>query len=84
MADHLPEIKISEQEQLIQTLNHSNKIILRNLSFWENLKMGFIRALGATLGLALFFAILGFLIKVLGGLPVVGEWLIKLGQFLHQ
>lgn len=45
---------------------------------WRTLKKGFVRgtgwALGATFGFAIIVAVLGFLLQVLGGLPVVGNW----------
>lgn len=47
-------------------------------SFWGGLASG----LGATIGVAIVLALIGFLIRELGGLPIIGDWLGALDQVL--
>jgi hypothetical protein len=46
--------------------------------------MGVFYALGATIGFAILTAILTFVVKLLGGLPVIGNWFVHFGKYLHQ
>lgn len=46
--------------------------------------MGLLSGLGATVGVAIVIALLGFLIRELGGLPVIGDWLNDVGRFLPK
>ncbi len=43
---------------------------------------GLMSGLGATIGVAIVLALLAYLIRVLGGLPVIGQWLNELGRIL--
>ena len=46
--------------------------------------LGLVYYLGATVGLAIFITLFGYFINVFGGLPVVGNWFIAFGKFLHR
>jgi len=51
---------------------------------WRSFLMGLLSGLGATVGVAIVIALLGFLIRELGGLPVIGDWLNDVGRFLPK
>lgn len=46
--------------------------------------IGLASGLGATVGVALVVALVGLLIRQLGGLPIIGDWLIDLGRILPK
>lgn len=73
-----------KMDQLIGALDHSSKTIKRDQSLRVNFIKGIYAGLGATLGIAALFAVVGFIIRALGGLPIVGSWLIWIGQYLHK
>ena len=50
----------------------------------RSFSLGLIYYLGATVGLAIFITLLGYFINLFGGLPIVGNWLIDFGKFLHR
>lgn len=50
----------------------------------KNFLEGIFYGLGATIGLAIVITILSFIARFLGGVPVVGNWFIHFGKFLHQ
>jgi hypothetical protein len=50
--------------------------------FTRSFLSGLFSALGATIGVAIVIAMVGFLVRQLGGLPVVGDWLNELGRIL--
>lgn len=74
----------AKADQLIASLNKSSKLASQNLTFRWNLLRGLYSGLGATLGIAILFALASYVIKSLGGLPVIGTLLIRLGSYLHQ
>jgi len=51
---------------------------------WRSFFSGLFSGIGATLGAAFIIILLGFLVRELGGLPVIGSWLSSLGQALPQ
>ncbi len=52
------------------------------LLLWRSFLAGLFSGLGATLGVAIVLALLAYLIRHLGGLPVIGDWLNQLGRVL--
>jgi hypothetical protein len=51
---------------------------------WRGFLVGLASGLGATIGVALVLALLGFILRELGGLPIVGEWLQGVGNNLNR
>jgi len=49
---------------------------------WRSFLSGLMSGLGATIGVAIILALIGFLIRHFGGLPVIGQWLGDIGKFL--
>jgi hypothetical protein len=47
---------------------------------WMNIKVGMLRGFGGVIGAALAILIIGFLVAELGGLPIIGEFLQKIGS----
>lgn len=42
---------------------------------WRAFLVGLLSGLGATVGVAVILAVLGLIVKKLGGIPVIGDWL---------
>lgn len=51
---------------------------------WRGFLIGLASGLGATIGVALVLAILGFVLRELGGLPFIGDWLQGVGNNLNR
>ncbi len=51
---------------------------------WRGFLIGLASGLGATLGAALVIGSLGFLLRELGGLPFIGDWLQGVGDNLNR
>lgn len=49
---------------------------------WRSLLVGLLSGLGATFGVAIVLALLGFMLRELGGLPVIGDWLNDVSRIL--
>lgn len=49
---------------------------------WRGFLIGLMSGLGATIGVAITLAILGFFVRQLGGLPVIGDWFLQLNDAL--
>jgi hypothetical protein len=71
-----------------EVINSINKLTstwtLSKRTIFRNFVLGIASALGATVGLAIILAILGVIIRAVGGLPVVGEMFLKLGSYLDK
>jgi len=52
------------------------------LLIWRGFLIGLASGAGGIIGAALVIALIGLLIRVFGGLPVIGEWLVNVGQKL--
>lgn len=50
--------------------------------FWRSFLAGLFSGLGATIGVAIVLAAIAYLVRHLGGLPVIGDWLNALGNIL--
>jgi uncharacterized BrkB/YihY/UPF0761 family membrane protein len=53
-------------------------------TFWRQFYLGIGYGLGATIGVAITLTILGYILRSLGGLPFIGEWLTEAGQTLPK
>ncbi len=51
---------------------------------WRGFLIGLASGLGATIGVALVLALFGFLLRELGGLPFIGDWLQGVGDNLNR
>lgn len=51
---------------------------------WRGFLIGLASGLGATIGVALVLTILGFILRELGGIPFIGEWLQGVGDNLRS
>ena len=49
---------------------------------WRGFLIGLASGAGGVVGAVLIVILIGFLIRWLGGLPVIGEWLINVGRQL--
>lgn len=67
-------------DQIIVELRQLNYVNRRNIV--RKFFLGIAQAFGATVGLAVVIALLGALIKALGGLPLIGSFLITFGRFI--
>lgn len=53
-------------------------------SLFKYFVFGIFYGLGATVGVTILIAILGLLLKFFGGIPVIGNFFIELGTYLHH
>lgn len=49
---------------------------------WRGFLIGLASGLGATIGAALVITLAGFILRQLGGLPFIGDWLNELNRAL--
>lgn len=47
---------------------------------WLNIKVGMLRGFGGVIGAALAILLIGFLVAKFGGLPIIGDFLQKIGN----
>jgi hypothetical protein len=86
------QIEIKKQQDLAKIQETAEKILLEihkgnstnKQQMFKGFMVGVFYALGATVGFAILIAILTFIVKLLGGLPVVGGWFVHFGKYLHQ
>jgi membrane protein insertase Oxa1/YidC/SpoIIIJ len=69
-------------ERILLEIRRGNAVSKQQM--FKGFMVGIFYALGATFGFALLIAVVTFLVKILGGLPVVGNWFVHLGGYLHQ
>ena len=77
--------KSSEVERLdtiISLLESNSKLSEKTLL--KSFLHGLLTALGATIGFAIFIAVAGWLVGLLGGVPLIGDFFVELGDFLRQ
>ena len=55
-----------------------------SLIFLKSIVGGIGWAVGATLGFALLISILGFILRNLGGLPLIGDWFARLIEVTNK
>lgn len=51
---------------------------------WLNMKAGIMRGIGLTIGVALAIVILGYLVTVLGGIPIIGDFISAVNESAQQ
>ena len=66
----------------LEDLRDYTRLSAKNIG--KSIVLGACGAPGATIGLALLLALISGIIRELGGLPVVGSWIIRVGQSIHQ
>lgn len=72
--------KADKLDQLVniidKTYHHPGNLM------WRSFVSGLLSGLGATIGVAVVLTLLGYLLRHLGGLPVIGQWLNDASQIL--
>ncbi len=51
---------------------------------WVNFKAGFMRGFAGVIGAALAIVLIGFLVAKLGGIPLIGEFLQRIGDAIKS
>lgn len=51
---------------------------------WRGFLIGLASGLGATIGVAVVLALVGFVLRELGGIPVIGDWLQGVSNTLNR
>ena len=74
--------KLDQIISLLKDLKSYNDISKKNL--FKSFLTGISYALGATVGVAVLLALAGLIVKLLGGVPVIGQFFLDLGKFLHK
>jgi hypothetical protein len=72
------------QKLIVALEKNTVGLTLNRKTIFRNFILGISTAFGATVGLAIVFTILGVFIKLAGGIPVVGEAILRLGEYLHR
>ncbi|OGD60885.1 hypothetical protein A3A71_03175 [Candidatus Berkelbacteria bacterium RIFCSPLOWO2_01_FULL_50_28] len=72
--------KVDRVERLITALDRAYH--RPGLLVWRGFLIGLASGLGATIGAAIVLALLGFLLREFGGLPVIGNWLNSISNSL--
>jgi len=71
-----------EQKQLERLLRAIERIYHRpGLLIWRAFLFGLASGIGGVIGAALIVTLLGYLIRLLGGPPAIGDWLSNVGSF---
>ena len=71
--------KLESINEELRSINASSSLSKKSVA-----KSFVLGALGATLGFAILVAIIGYILKIFGVLPGVGNWFISLGRYLHK
>jgi hypothetical protein len=74
--------KLSIMVLQLEDLRDYTRLSAKNVG--KTIVLGACGAFGATVGFALLIALISGIIRELGGLPVVGAWIIQVGQNIHQ
>ncbi|MCC7543845.1 hypothetical protein IT415_04090 [bacterium] len=61
--------QIFSSSELIELINNRWRFA------WINLRAGFYRGVGTTLGIALVVVLIGYLVIILGGVPYIGDFI---------
>lgn len=73
-----------EDKKILISLTQALKLIDQypKKLFLRQFFLGLFSGLGATLGVTIVLAILSYLVHLLGGVPVIGQWFSRLGNYL--
>ena len=82
MADLTDKEKAQRLDDLLdaidKTYHHTGRLA------WRGFLLGLASGLGTTIGVALVLTILTFLLRELGGVPVIGQWFNSVGAILPK
>jgi hypothetical protein len=73
---------IDKLDQIVKLLESQYKLSEKTL--FKSFVHGLLVAFGATVGLTVTFAVLSAVLRMLGAFPLVGNWFIELGNYLHK
>ena len=76
------EDKLDKIVGMLEYIDQYYSITARNLG--KSFLLGIASAFGTTVGLAIVVTILGFIIKWIGGLPVVGHYFLNVSAYLPK
>ncbi|HUD21031.1 MAG TPA: DUF5665 domain-containing protein [Candidatus Saccharimonadales bacterium] len=68
--------------QLVNAVNRSYQPT--HSAMWRGFLIGIAGGLGTTLGVAIVLSLIGFLVRELGGLPVIGAWFSDVGAIIPK
>ncbi len=66
----------------LEDLRDYTRLSAKNIG--KTFVLGAFGAFGATVGFALLIALLSGIVKELGGLPLIGSWIINVGRNIRQ
>ena len=69
-------------DKVIGLLENQNEISQKTL--FKSFMHGVLVALGASIGITIVLAILGWILGILGAFPIIGEWFIELGNNIDR
>ncbi len=69
-------------DKVISLLENQNRVSHRNL--FRSFMHGVLVALGASIGITIVLALLGWILGVLGAFPVIGQWFIQFGDNINR
>jgi hypothetical protein len=69
-------------DRVIALIESQTKVSQRTL--FRSFMHGVLVALGASIGITIVLAILGWILGVLGAFPIIGEWFIALGDSINR
>jgi len=77
---------VDKDRELIERLSANLRKLIENdhKTYFRSFALGVCYGLGATIGVAVVLATLGFVLRSLGGLPMVGDWINGLNQNLQN
>ena len=71
-----------ELDQLVAAIHRS--YMPTHKAMWRGFLIGVAGGLGTTIGVAIVLSLIGFVVRGLGGLPVIGTWLNDLGSLIKR
>ena len=69
-------------DKVIDLLENQNEISQKTL--FKSFMHGVLVALGASIGITIVLAILGWILGILGAFPIIGGWFIELGNNIDR
>lgn len=73
-----------EEKKAIEALVRAIHVVYHEPKhlIWRSFLVGLVSGLGATLGVAIIFTLLGFILRELGGLPGIGQYFLDVQSIL--